>query len=337
MAADHYALLGVPKDATSQDIKRAFRRIARECHPDIAGEDPERVARFHDARMAYEILMDPVTRARYDRRGQRRAPSGGSFFDAIYKRTGEMAAEKAKQNPRSGARVRGGPSNNDIGLDDLLGGFGGSRSKPQTSEPQRGPGPGPAPGRDIELDVEVPANVARDGGAVTVTYYRMRRADQWAPGDQDPGLVRIEDLCRVRVLPGTADGTVLREKGMGDAGAWGGTSGDLIARVKIVGEVEVAPGEEKSTDHRVDLSVTQALLGARLEVQTPQGPVQLTIPPGTSSHERMRLRGKGPTGGDGEPGDLYVTFRIVVPKEVSLETQQLLGQLAWRLSQEKGS
>ena len=91
MASDYYSVLGVPRDATSKDIKRAFRQIARECHPDVAGEDPEAAETFKKARIAYETLMDPTARARYDRRQARRGPGaplgGGSFFEAFYRRT----------------------------------------------------------------------------------------------------------------------------------------------------------------------------------------------------------------------------------------------------------
>ncbi len=331
MAVDHYSLLGVPKDATTQDIKRAFRRIARECHPDVAGDDPEKVARFQDSRIAYEILMDPVTRARYDRRSERRsAPDGGgTFFDAFYKRTGDLqqerAAKAAKAGERSGRRVRGKSTSNSMSLDDLLDGFGGGRSKPP---PQNAPSvaPDPQPGRDLEYELEVPADVAQNGGALTATYYRMRRADQWHPGNTDPGLVRVEDFCPVRVLPGTRDGQILREHGMGDAGPWGGPAGDLIVTVKIVGTVEEVPDAEPTIggEQRVDLSAVEAILGARLVVDTPQGLVRLTVPAGTHSHTRMRLKGKGPADASGEPTDYYVEFRITVPRDLDQASRDLI-------------
>lgn len=262
MAVDHYALLGVPRDATTQDIKRAFRKIARECHPDVAGDDPTAVAKFQDARVAYEILMDPVTRARYDSKAERRAApqAGGSFFDAFYKRTGEVAAEKHQQNARSGARVRGGPTTSNMGLDDLLGGFAeGGRSRAPATEGTSGVGPEPIAGRDLELEVDVPEAIARRGGSVTATYTRMRRADLWRPGSSDPGLVRVEDICEVRVLPGTRDGEILRELGMGDAGPWGGPAGDLVVRVRLVGTVEPAPPPEPAPRPTAEAAVAETV------------------------------------------------------------------------------
>ena len=335
MAADHYSILGVPRDATTQDIKRAFRRIARECHPDIAGDDPDKVARFQEARIAYEILMDPVTRARYDRRGERRsAPTGGgTFFDAFYRRTGELQkerADKAKQRgERSGRRVRNAGGTSGLGLDDLLDGFGGGRSKPppQTNTPDMRRAIDPVPGRDLEIELEIPEAIARKGGAVTATYSRMRRVDRWTPGDVDPGLQKVEDICEVRILPGTPEGVVLRQMSMGDAGPWGGAAGDLLVRIKVAPpEDEIAePADEPQSDvRRVNVSLGQAVLGGKVLVETPRGPVMVTIPEGTSSHTRMRLRGKGAMGPGGQPEDLWVEVRIVVPKMVDDESAALI-------------
>jgi len=290
MADDYYAILGVEKDATAQDIKRSFRQIARECHPDRSGGNEEAEARFKKARKAYETLMDPVTRARYDRRGQRRLKPGESFFDAFYRHTGDSdegffagsgAAAPSRPPPSSPpssdgpqAQTRrasreasarsaaGGPTGrrnkahdpgNDVSLDDLFNGFGfgGPRPKTARSTPRdntqgrarRGPQPNqPTPGEDVHVDLEVPASVARDGGSITAVYHRMQRADSWRPGMGDPGLVRIQDIADVRIIPGTRAGEVLREKGLGNADAHGGPYGDLVVRVKIVGRAQSAAG-----------------------------------------------------------------------------------------------
>ena len=160
----------------------------------------------------------------------------------------------------------------------------------------------------------------------------MRRSDRWQPGDTDPGLVRVEDICEVRVLPGTRNAQVLRQHGMGDAGAWGGRAGDLLVRVKLVGgSEEVLPDEaptsairsEATGDRRIDISLVQAVLGGKVLIETPQGPIRLTIPAGTNSHTKMRLRGKGPIGPAG-PTDLVIEFRIVVPKTLDPQSRELM-------------
>ena len=153
MSTDYYELLGVPRDATAQDIKKAFRTIARECHPDVSGGDPAAEERFKKARNAYETLMDPVTRARYDRRGERRSQGfgagGGSFFDAFYKATGERDAG-AQRGPHTRQSRKDDARKNNIGLDDLFNvgdfGFGSNTgSQPPPPGPSSGP-PRPMPG-----------------------------------------------------------------------------------------------------------------------------------------------------------------------------------------------
>lgn len=373
MADDYYGVLGVARDATSQEIKRAFREIARRCHPDVVGDDAEAEERFKRARKAYETLMDPVARTRYDRRGQRAAgmspdSASGSFFDAFYRATGrhQKAAPggrmKTGQPPAgaSGARVDavGRGAGNAVDLDDLLNdfGFGGARVNPRAASvnPQgaattphpapdraggfqearvRGAAARPEPGEDVHVDLEVPADVARAGGSLTAVYYRMQRADSWRPGAPDPGLVRVQDIADIRILPGTANGEILRERGLGSAGSHGGTYGDLVVTVRVVGPRAAPLGEEGDDTSvveqpTVDLSVVEALLGGRVSLDTPQGRVRLTIPPGTSSGVRLRLKGRGPLGPDGAPTDWFVVTRIVVPKHLDAESRRLVEEFA---------
>lgn len=297
MAQDYYSILGVAREADPQEIKRAFRAIARECHPDVAGEDASAAERFKVARKAYETLIDPVTRARYDRRGQRRVQPHGSFFDAFYRATGEGSKKADNGGPSFGAHDAGGHASarnagrdpkNDLDLEDLFNGFGfgGARTE---SKQRRGaaetppPAGGPLPGADVQLELDVPARIARDGGTITAVYHRMQRADSWRPGSADPGLVRVQDIADVRVIPGTRDGTLLRERGLGDAGPHGGPYGDLVVRVRV------------------------------------------TVPAGTSSDARLRLKGKGPNGPDG-PTDLQVRIRVVVPKTLDDESRRLIEE-----------
>ena len=346
MAEDYYAVLAVARDATTQDIKRAFREIARRCHPDVAGSDPAAEEQFKNARKAYETLMDPVARARYDRRGQRQVPPpGGSFFDAFYRNTGRTqeprhqettVTGRMKTGRSTGSSAGGGSarsSGNDVSLDDLFNDFGFGGGRVGASRPQAPPKPArPEPGDDVHVDLEVAADVAVSGGSTTAVYYRMQRADSWRPGAVDAGLVRVQDIADVRIVPGTRDGEVLRERGLGNAGSHGGAYGDLVVTVRIVAarrpdSTPEAPGAPQPTA-LIDLGIVEALLGGRVALVTPQGRIWLTIPPGTTSGVQLRLKWKGPIGDDAAPSDWFVTTRIVVPKTLDPESRRLIEEFA---------
>jgi curved DNA-binding protein len=135
-------------------------------------------------------------------------------------------------------------------------------------------------------------------------------------------LTRIDDVAEVRVLPGTRDGELIRERGLGHAGAFGGPYGDLCVTVRVE-----APLEEEQVQV-LPLGVAEALLGAKVEVTTPQGLVRLAIPACTSSGARLRLRGKGADRPGGPPGDLLLEVQIVVPERLDPESQALIEQFA---------
>lgn len=367
MAGDHYSVLGVAKDAAPQDIKKAFRVIARECHPDVAGDDPEASERFIAAREAYETLIDPVKRARYDRRGTARQVPRGSFFDAFYNRHTGAADDKPRPKRRSyathdmgghGARKNDRDPRNNLDLDDLFADFGdfgfsgrsGPTSVPRSGDPGRGSPPKPEAGADVPIELEVQRHIGYAGGTVTAVYYRMQRADSWRPGVADPGVVRMQDIADVRILPGTPDGSVVRERGLGDAGVHGGAYGDLVVTIRLVGDERPPPKPERrpkpppakrkrSTTAkargvrvddetvRLDITLVEAMLGGRVTLDTPQGTVRISVPGGTSGGTRLRLRGKGVDKGDG-PADLYVELRIVVPKRLDDESRALIERFA---------
>ena len=376
MSQDYYDMLGVQREASAQDIKKAFRQVARECHPDVAGEDPAAAERFKDARKAYETLIDPVTRARYDRRGQRRGPRGGSFFDAFYKHMSDAEGDKStdRSAPRDSGGARGagrraaGSRANNLDLDDLFNDFGdfgfGNRRKTRGPQPGAEAGaPAPTPGNDVHIEIDVPAQTARDGGTITAVYYRMQRSDSWRPGSGDPGVVRVQDIADIRITPGLRDGEMLRERGLGDAGTHGGPYGSLVVRVRVIGRAPTPPppveepapappprepeaqaraphrgsftekpsesrggsseAELEDGDQILSITVVEALLGGRVEVDTPQGVVRVSLRPGTSGGQRLRLRGKGV---DGE--DLFLRTRIVVPRTLDDESRELIERFA---------
>ncbi len=334
---DHYHTLGVAKDASAEDIKKAFRKIAKENHPDIVGSDAAKLQKFKDAKEAYDVVGDADGRARYDRRGERvRMGSGLGFY-----------------RPPPVAQPTGAQAPSDLDLEDIFNDFSGGadfgfgRKGSTRSAPRAEPA---TPGRDIPIFVDVPANVAESGGTITVTYSRLKRLD----GARS--LSRVEELHELRVPPGTGHGTTLRVDKMGDAGLNGGSYGDLIADITIVatrtrgqsGRMKMPPHasdplQDEETDEkdaprpeqapvgeenvRVDVGALTAMLGGMIKVATHGGPVRVNVPAGTSSGAKFRLRGKGAPDLHGRVRDLVAEVRIVVPKTLDAESRELLERL----------
>jgi DnaJ-class molecular chaperone len=362
VVGDLYATLGVPRDATTEDIKKAFRQRARECHPDVAGDDPAAAKRFDQVRKAYEVLVDPVKRAKYERGGRRRAGRRSKGMDG-YRMPGGLytrhnfGAGRGAGSPNARARQRNEANN--FSLDDLMGDFGfggggaggggvkqnhGSYGTGRTEQARQGTGRSPGggapperdlPGRDITMVVDVPADIAQRGGVVTLHYPRMRRTEDGR------GVARYDEIHDLRVPPGTANGEVLRSRNYGDAGS-DGSHGDLVCEVRVVGQPspDPVPGPDPrrarpeprtaprgdtqgSGDLVLPISLTEALLGGRVPVQTPQGRVFVTLRPGTNEGSRLRLRGKGEGG-----ADLFVRPRIVLPRDLDEESIALIERFA---------
>ncbi len=333
---DHYETLGVPRDASPDDIKKAFRKIAKENHPDVVGSDAEKLQRFKDAKDAYDVIGDVDARARYDRRGERvRMGSGFGFY-----------------RPPPVSQPSGAQAPSDLDLEDIFNDFSGGadfgfgRKGTTRSTPRQEP---PTPGRDIPLFADVPGDIAQNGGSVTVTYSRLKRVE----GARS--LARVEELCELRVPPGTPHGSTLRVDKMGDAGLNGGSYGDLVVDVTIVparakgqsGRMKMPPHaadplQDEDTDEqeapkrtepvgeeniRVDVGVLVAMLGGMVRVQTATGPVKVNVPPGTSSGAKFRLRGKGASDLHGRVRDLVAEVRIVVPKNLDEQSRELLERV----------
>lgn len=300
---DHYSVLGVSKDGSADDIKRAFRKRARECHPDVRGDDPSATEEFKRVKAAYDVLSDPQTRAEYDRaregaRWRSAGPSG---------------------RPGYAARAAADASRGRSDLDDLFAaGDGRVPSDFGFGAGEHRRAPIPIPGRDVAVAVDVPAATAEAGGSVPVSWTRLRRLD----GSEVLG--RFEDLHELRVPPGTRTGDTLRVPRLGDMGQHGGAPGDLVVDVRVVG-VAREPGAHGPVApvREVDISIAEAVLGGRIPVETTAGPVVVTIPAGTSSGTRFRIRGRGFGG-----ADLEVAVRIVVPTALDEESRKLIARFA---------
>jgi len=312
---DFYQILGVPRDASQQDIQRSYRRLAREYHPDV-NSDPAAEERFKDVSEAYDVLSDPETRRRYDAFGAdfRQVPED---VDPQAWRRAQAGAGRSRAGAGAGAgragagRARGGPASSafgyaadgDIDIDDLLGGlFGGGRA---------GRGWGPVPGAD--QTTEVPLTVEE-------AYHGTRRSIALTGAD---GAKTMD----VTIPAGVTDGQRIRLSGQGGRGSDGARSGDLYLVVRIAPHpVYRLDGRDLHVELR--LAPWEAALGTSVAVETPGGDAKVKVPAGTSSGRQLRLRGRGLPNPKGTPGDLFAEARIMVPPRPTKAEQELFEQLA---------
>jgi DnaJ-class molecular chaperone len=306
---DLYEILGVPRDADEATLKKTYRKLAQQYHPDMNADDPGAEERFKKISHAYAILSDPERRKSYDEFGH---VATDPNFDA-------EAARRAR------AGFRGGPGD----FADMFGAFGGNRGFE-----------GGAPGDLSDLFENLftggrAQRPRRRRGADLETFIDLefaeaalgtnKRVDVTRPGPD--GLPRLESLT-VRVPPGVNDGARIRLAGKGRGGSGSGPPGDLYARVRVRPH-RLFQREGCDIHLEVPVSVTEAVLGTEFEIPTLEEPVRLRIPPGTDGGSRLRLRGKGVPAAAGKPaGHLYVTVRIKVPKQLDDETRLKFEELS---------
>lgn len=296
---DFYDVLGVGRGATDDEIKRAYRALARKLHPDVS-DAPDAAEKFAEAQQAYAVLSDKEKRASYDRFG--RAGPGGAGWSS---------------QSTAGADVDFGD------LSDLFGTFFGSRGGRGGGNPFGGARTASRAratrrGADASAVLRVPWMRVVEGGTETV---RMRRASSSGGGEDR----RIE----VRVPKGVDDGAKLRVRGEGDPGAGGGPAGDLMLTVRVDGHPVLKRKDGKGLDLELDmpLSFAEAALGASVRVPTATGSATLRVPAGTASGKRLRLRGAGLADEKGAKGDLYAMVQIVPPAAVGDEDAEVLRRL----------
>lgn len=286
MAEDPYALLGVPKNASDDDIRRAFRKLAKELHPDLNPGDKAAVERFKKVSAAYELLGDPEKRKRYD---------SGEIDASGEPRRAYQQQGTAGAGPFGwrGARPGGPPPDfEDTGFSDIFSEiFGGARGARGTRFT------GGIRGSDVRYTLEIDFLEAVTGTRKRVTMPEGGMLDLTVP-------------------EGVNDGQVLRLKGKGGPGFRGGEPGDALVEVRVRPHPQFKRvGDDITLD--LPISLDEAVLGAKIEVPTISGRVQLTIPKGTSSGRVFRLRGKGVHNVTaGATGDQLVTVRIVLPDQV---------------------
>ena len=294
---DYYKVLGVSREASDEEIRKAYKKLARQYHPDVKPGDKEAAEKFKEVQEAYEVLSDSEKRDQYDRYG---------------------TVHGAGRGPRGQGRpftwsTGGGGGAGPIDLEDLFGGFGGMFGGGGFGGGGRQAPPRARKGEDLTLDIDVPFQVAAEGGSHSL---QLRKDD------------KVERI-NVKIPAGVESGSVIRLAGEGHPGANGGPAGDLLLTVKV------APHpwfRREGADLLVDLPVTpsEAVLGAKVEAPTlSEGNVTVTVPPGTSSGQKLRLRGKGVMNPKTKQrGDQYVVVKVVVPKQADERVRDLYRQLA---------
>ncbi len=302
---DYYKTLGVSKNASAEEIKKAYRKLARQHHPDV-NKKPEAEKRFKEINEANEVLSDPEKRKRYDTVGpewERFQQSGQQpgGFQWVY--TGQPGADPFNGGEAGGFsdffRTLFGEGAADFDSGPLFG-------RPSARRRRS------VAGADVESEVEITLAEAYKGTERTV---EMRLPD---------GTAR---RLSVKVPAGVKDGQRIRLAGQGAPGSAGGPSGDLFLRVRVRPHPLF---QRDGDDLRMDLPVAlhEALLGAEVTVPTLKGRVSLRIPPETQNGRTIRLAGQGMPRATGGHGDLYVTIKVVLPTKLSEKERELVQELA---------
>ncbi len=297
---DYYAILGIARDASADDIKQAYRKLARKYHPDVSKEkDAEQ--RFKEMGEAYATLKDPEKRAAYDQLGSR--ASGEDF----------------RPPPEWASRFGDGAASFDeMDLSDLFAGFAGPAGRAPGGG-RRGPA-GARRGQDYEVTVPVTLEEAYLGTEVSLD---LSTTDVDAEGR----VRRVPKRVKARIPKGPTDGQVLRLPGQGGKGRNGGPDGDVYLNIALrPHRLFRVSGRDLFID--LPLAPWEAALGAAVEVPTLAGPVSLKVPPGTNAGQKLRLAGRGLPAPAGAPGDLFALVQIAVPDAPTDRERALFAELA---------
>jgi curved DNA-binding protein len=295
---DYYAILGLTRGASADEIKTAYRKLARKYHPDVSKEkDAEE--KFKEMAEAYETLKDPEKRAAYDQLGTYRP--------------GQDFRPPPDWGQQFGQGMGGGFE--DIDLSDLFAGLAARQGRAGPRQANR-----PMAGSDYEAVVRISFEQAFHGTEVDLELSAL----EWDP---EGGVRRVPHRVRTRIPRGVTNGEKLRVPGKGGKGVNGGPDGDLYLDIEVADHpLYRVAGNDLYVD--LPLAPWEAVLGTSVELPTPAGTVTLKVPPGTRAGQQMRLSGRGMTRGGGAAGHLYALVRIEVPSVVDDAQKALYRQLA---------
>ncbi|MCA9153885.1 MAG: J domain-containing protein [Planctomycetales bacterium] len=312
MAEDFYKTLGVPRDATPKQIQKAYRELARKYHPDMNPDDKTAKEKFQKIQQAYEVLNDAQKREMYDRYGSsfESAGPGGPQWNYSGAAPGFEEVDFSQLFGQRGERgFEGGFPDF---FEQILGGAAGAGAAGQGRQRRRPP----MRGADLQHSIEVPFQTAATGGETRLTVRRPSG--------------KTESIS-VKIPAGIESGKKIRVRGQGEPSPGGGTPGDILITVQVKPHATITRQGADLTIP-VPITVAEAALGAKVDVPTPKGTITLTIPPGTSSGKRLRVKGHGVQ--SSPPGDLYAEMRIVMPAELDERSQELLREFNERNAQQ---
>lgn len=304
---DCYDVLGIGRTASAAEIKKAYRRLARKYHPDATGDTDSEAEQFKEVQEAYEILSDTKKRQMYDRFGHAGMNMGQEPFPG-----GGRGAAHTRTN-------MGGPGASGFNFADFFGGAGGggvedifeqlhgrTGRRSQRAAPR---------GQDIHHAVKVSFDEAVSGTTRDIVM-TTSQADGAGP----------QQRLSVKIPPGVDSGSKIRLRGKGQRGATG-NNGDLIITIEVEPH---AYFERRGADILLDVPVTvsEAALGAKVDVPTLSGITTVTIPAGSSSGRRLRLKEKGIKTKKGDAGDMFLNLKIVLPEKIDKASEQLLNDFA---------
>jgi curved DNA-binding protein len=335
---DYYEILGVPRAASEAEIKKAFRKLARQYHPDVAKNKKQAEEKFKEVNEAYEVLGDPAKRKKYDELGPNW--SAGSEF---------RPPPGWESYTRSGGFPGRGPRGEEFefhfggtGFSDFFEQLFGSRGGRAGGGFGRQPGAyeeelGAERGRDIEGDILVALEEALRGSVRSVSVRHGipcgncggtgQRAGHLCNTCGGTGQVARTDTYQVKIPTGVSEGQRLRVAGRGESGTGGGASGDLFLRVRF-GKHPDFEVEGHNLIYDAEVAPWEAVLGTNISVPTLDGRVNIKIPPGTQNGQKLRVRGRGLPQRGADKGDLIVVTQIEVPSRVTDSERKLWEQLA---------
>ena len=310
MTEDYYKTLGVRRDASQAEIQRAYRELARKHHPDMNPGDKTAEEKFQQVQAAFDVLNDPEKREQYDRYGSSfetmgaGGPRGGTTWGA---------------GPGAGF---GGQAFEDIDFGQLFGEHLGAGSgvdpgdvfsqfRRSAGRTRKRPAGTPRRGADVHHQLQIPFVTSVNGGKAQLDVHRPAN--------------KVETIT-VRIPAGIEDGKKILLRGQGQPAPRGGTPGDILLTI----HVSAHPCFQRQGNHlhvKVPVTLSEAALGSKIDVPTPQGTVSLRIPAGTSGGTKLRIKGHGVAPKDGPPGDLLAEVQIVLPKELDDASREVFRRL----------